>query len=124
MAELKGPTGFINIDVIECWQWIIENVNYWPIFKIASDVLSKIPTDQANEVLDLLYRTASKLAGMGATSLNDLSGRMFQKLIADRKFLATFLHAAGVRHLARRACRLPTPNGLAKRGCGEGLESR
>ena len=90
VGELKGPTGFINIEVIECWQWIIENVNYWPIFKIASDLLSNIPTVQANRVLNLLYRTASKLANMGATSLNDLSGRMFQKLIADRKFLATF----------------------------------
>ena len=90
VGELKGPAGFINIEVIECWQWIIENVNYWPIFKIASDLLSNIPTVQANQVLDLLYRTASKLADMGATSLNDLSGRMFQKLIADRKFLATF----------------------------------
>ena len=90
IGELRGPTGFINIEVIECWQWIIENVNYWPIFKIASDLLSNIPTVQANRVLNLLYRTASKLADMGATSLNDLSGRMFQKLIADRKFLATF----------------------------------
>ena len=90
IGELRGPTGFINIEVIECWQWIIENVNYWPIFKIASDLLSNIPTVQANQVLNLLYRTASKLADMGATSLNDLSGRMFQKLIADRKFLATF----------------------------------
>ncbi len=90
IGELRGSTGFINIEVIECWQWIIENVNYWPIFKIASDLLSNIPTVQANRVLNLLYRTASKLADMGATSLNDLSGRMFQKLIADRKFLATF----------------------------------
>ncbi len=90
VGELKGPTGFINIKVIECWQWIIENVNYWPIFKIASDLLSNIPTLQANQVLNLLYRTASILADMGATSLNDLSGRMFQKLITDRKFLATF----------------------------------
>ena len=90
IGELRGSTGFINTEVIGCWKWIIENVNYWPIFKIASDLLSNIPTVQANQVLNLLYRTASKLADMGATSLNDLSGRMFQKLIADRKFLATF----------------------------------
>ncbi len=90
IGGLEGSTGFINTEVIRCWRWIIENVNYWPIFKIASDLLSNIPTAQANQVLDLLYKTASKLANMGATSLNDLSGRMFQKLIADRKFLATF----------------------------------
>ena len=80
----------LNTEVIGCWKWIIENVNYWPIFKIASDLLSDMPTAHANQVLNLLYTTASKLAGMGATSMNDLSGRMFQKLIADRKFLATF----------------------------------
>ena len=90
IVELRSSTGFINIEVIKCWQWIIENINYWPIFKIASDLLNNIPTVEANRVLNLLYRTASKLADMGATSLNDLSGRMFQKLIADRKFLATF----------------------------------
>ena len=90
VGELEGSTGFINTEVIRCWRWIIENVNYWPIFKIASDLLSDMPTVKANQVLNLLYRTASKLAGMGATSMNDLSGRMFQKLIADRKFLATF----------------------------------
>ncbi len=90
VGELEGSTGFVNTEVVRCWKWIIENVNYWPIFKIASDLLSNMPTAQANEVLNLLYRTASKLANMGATSLNDLSGRMFQKLIADRKFLATF----------------------------------
>lgn len=90
IGGLEGSTGFVNTEVIRCWKWIIENVNYWPIFKIASDLLSDMPTAQANQVLNLLYGTASELANMGATSLNDLSGRMFQKLIADRKFLATF----------------------------------
>ena len=90
ISELEGPTGFTNLEVIGCWEWIIENVNYWPIFKIASDLLRNMPTFQTNRILNLLYGTASKLANMGATSLNDLSGRMFQKLIADRKFLATF----------------------------------
>ncbi len=90
IGNLKTSGGFINTEVIACWKWIIENVNYWPIFKIASDLLSNIPTVQANEILNLLYKTASRLADIGATSLNDLSGRMFQKLIADRKFLATF----------------------------------
>lgn len=90
VGSLKTSKGFLNTRVIKCWKWIIENVNYWPIFKIASDLLSDIPTAQANQILDLLYDKASELANMGATSLNDLSGRMFQKLITDRKFLATF----------------------------------
>ena len=90
ISELRGSTGFVKTRVTRRWEWIIKNVNYWPIFKIASDLLRSIPTAQANQVLNLLYDKASELANMGATSLNDLSGRMFQKLIADRKFLATF----------------------------------
>ena len=90
IGSLKTSSGFINTKVVSCWKQIIENVNYWPVFKIASDLLSNIPTAQANQILNLLYDKASELADMGATSLNDLSGRMFQRLIADRKFLATF----------------------------------
>ena len=90
LDDLKGPTGFYKIGVLDCWRWTMENVNYWPIFRIASDLLAKVPTIQANRMLNRLYGMAGKLADMGAASLNDLSGRMFQKLIADRKFLATF----------------------------------
>ena len=90
LDELKGPIGFYKIGALDCWRWIMENVNYWPIFRIASDLLAKVPTIQANRMLDRLYGMAGRLADMGAASLNDLSGRMFQKLIADRKFLATF----------------------------------
>ena len=59
-------------------------------FRIASDLLLPIPDGTANAVLNLLAQAASDLAGLGATTLHDLSGRMFQRLIADRKFLATF----------------------------------
>ena len=42
------------------------------------------------QIMDQLAAVAHELGAIGATSLNDLSGRMFQRLIADRKFLATF----------------------------------
>ena len=64
--------------------------HYYPIFRIASDLLLPIADSTANAVLNRLAQAASDLAGLGATTLHDLSGRMFQRLIADRKFLATF----------------------------------
>lgn len=90
VSDLKTATGLTKHNVTRCWSWIMENVNYWPIFKIASDLLNNMPDREANQLLDRLYETASELVWIGATGLNDLSGRMFQKLIADRKFLATF----------------------------------
>ena len=65
-------------------------INYWPIFKIASDLLSFIPALQAGNILKRLVETSDRLIEIGATGINDLSGRMFQTLISDRKFLATF----------------------------------
>ena len=65
-------------------------INYWPIFKIASDLLSLVPARQANNILNRLVETSDRLTEIGATGINDLSGRMFQTLITDRKFLATF----------------------------------
>ena len=90
VSDLEASTGLTKRSVTRCWNWIIENVNYWPIFKIASDLLDNMPTLQANRVLNRLHETANELTQIGAAGLNDLSGRMFQKLIADRKFLATF----------------------------------
>ncbi len=90
MDDFVTHLGMSKAKILSCWRWIISNVNYWPIFKIASDLLGKIPSRQASLILKRLHEMSSELSLIGATGLNDLSGRMFQKLIADRKFLATF----------------------------------
>ena len=90
--ELRSPgTNDVNKSrLLACWQHILDHINYYPIFHIASDLLRPISAGTANAVLNRLAQAASDLAGLGATTLHDLSGRMFQRLIADRKFLATF----------------------------------
>lgn len=76
--------------VLDVWDYILKEINYWPIFRIASDILLPIRNGTAQQILDRLARVASELDALGATSQHDLCGRMFQRLIADRKFLATF----------------------------------
>ena len=44
----------------------------------------------ANAVLDRLWQTAQRLVAGGVTRSHDLMGIVFQRLIADRKFLATY----------------------------------
>ena len=88
--RIPGRNDVSKSRLLACWQHILDNINYYPIFRIASDLLLPIPDGTANEVLNRLAQAASDLAGLGATTLHDLSGRMFQTLIADRKFLATF----------------------------------
>ena len=89
--RIPGPGAEDTRDrVLDVW-WRILDVNYWPIFWTAHAVLSQIPRAQAQaEVLAPLTGMAHELARFGATSTADIAGQMFGKLIADRKFLATF----------------------------------
>ena len=75
--------------VMEAWSAILD-VNYWPIFKVARDVLAAMDTATAGRALRRLDESARELVGLGATTIGDLAGQMFGQLISDRKFLATF----------------------------------
>lgn len=71
--------------------WVrIRKINYRPIFKIAGEILNPIRNGAAHQILGSLASVASRLDFIGATTQQDMSGRMFQRLITDRKFLATF----------------------------------
>ena len=91
LDQLRGVQGHLSKSrVLSVWNHILRNINYWPIFKIASDVLLPIRNGTAQQILDRLANVAAELVSLGATSQQDLCGRMFQRLITDRKFLATF----------------------------------
>ena len=91
LDQLRGANGHLSkTRVLDVWRHILTNINYWPIFKIASDILAPIRNGTAQAILDRLSRVAGDLDTLGATSQHDLCGRMFQRLITDRKFLATF----------------------------------
>ena len=91
LDQLRGTNGQLSkTKVLGTWKHILNNINYWPIFKIASEILLPIRDATAQEILNRLSLVAADLVLVGATSQHDLCGRMFQRLITDRKFLATF----------------------------------
>ena len=65
-------------------------INYWPIFATASEIVRKLPEETAAAILTPLRKGALRLVQRGVTKSHDLTGVIFQRLIADRKFLATF----------------------------------
>ena len=75
--------------LLEAWSAILE-INYWPIFSIARDLVKELPIKAVPPVMNRIAASVSDLAQLGATTYHDLTGRMFQTLITDRKFLATF----------------------------------
>ena len=78
-----------KIDLIRAWDAILE-IDYWPIFKMARDVAATLSEVEASEVLDECARTAVKLLGMGTLGQHDLAGRIFNRLVSERKILASF----------------------------------
>jgi len=90
LDELRGKRiGVSKNEILEDWRRILK-VNYWPIFDIARRILVVIPTDTARPLLERLVTTAGELVANHMMRSHDLTGAVFQRLIADRKFLAAY----------------------------------
>ena len=76
-------------ETVAAWTRILE-INYWPIFAIARSILRQLPAGDAAAILSGLRLTAETVDAAGVDNSHDLTGRIFQRLIADRKYLATF----------------------------------
>jgi hypothetical protein len=87
--ELRASGALTKSSVLNEWRKILK-VNYWPIFDIARRILEVVPTSDAKLLIERLTATADKLVENHLLRSHDLTGAVFQKLIADRKFLAAY----------------------------------
>lgn len=92
-------------EVLNIWKTIRDKVDYHPIFDIAIKVLEWISdTRIVRDILAELYHIVDEIFHKGVTRSHDLTGHVFQRLITDRKFLATFYtHPASAALLATLA---------------------
>jgi hypothetical protein len=89
LEEMTNGTGMTKSNVITEWTKILK-INYWPIFGIAKAILQAVPANVAAGILTKMHQTASVLLTLDLGKSSDLSGVIFQRLISDRRFLATF----------------------------------
>ena len=75
--------------LLQIWDHTL-SIDYYPIFSMARAVLVQLTGFEAPAVLGECARTASKLLSMGAVGRHDLAGRIFNRLISERKLLAAF----------------------------------
>ena len=71
------------------WRRVLE-VDYYPIFKMAADVVNAIARIESPNFLRICANTADELLAMGAIGQHDLAGKIFNRLVAERKLLAAF----------------------------------
>ena len=90
LEQLRGSSaGLTKSSILTEWRKILA-INYWPIFDIARRILEIIPTADSKALIDALAATSDKLLQNRLMRSHDLTGAVFQRLIADRKFLAAF----------------------------------
>ncbi len=88
-SQMMADNELDQLRVLEKWQYIVDDVNYWPIFGVSRRLLRAINSFVgAKRALEILCRTAGEIVDDPNSS--GLVGRLFGELIGDRKFLATF----------------------------------
>ena len=87
---LRQETPNPQREILDAWKHILRNINYWPIFDVASRIIDALSPDCAARIMRNLEITVSDISAQGIDNSHDLTGRVFQRLIVDRKYLATF----------------------------------
>ena len=88
-AAMRGGR-FSRMALLQVWGHILD-IDYYPIFSMARDVVQELSEVEATDVLGECAKTAAAmLLGMGAVGRHDLAGRIFNQLISERKLLAAF----------------------------------
>ena len=71
-------------------QWgEILKINWWPIFAIAQDTLTSVPSQWSSLALAPLKQAARSIATRREIRQHDIAGRIYHRLLNSRKFLAT-----------------------------------
>ena len=84
-STIPNPKG----ETLDAWAKILE-IDYWAVFAIGRRILQQIPPAYAARILDSLFYRVEAVSTSGIDNSHDLTGRVFQRLVSDRKYLATF----------------------------------
>lgn len=76
-------------DVVDAWSQIL-SINYMPIFAVARDILIQIPDPFAQEIITNLDKAVMRAGLRTLLSTHDVFSETFQRMITDRKKLASF----------------------------------
>jgi hypothetical protein len=73
------------------WEFILTQINYYPIFHIAHELLLALPSDpDTDKALRNLAKAALEIVQRRAALKHDLMGRVYHRLLADAKYLGTY----------------------------------
>ncbi|MGB9590622.1 MAG: N-6 DNA methylase, partial [Candidatus Hydrothermia bacterium] len=75
----------------DSWKHILENINYYPIFHLARELILDMTSDAGlHKGTRALMNAALKVVGNRAALRHDLAGRIYHRLLANAKYMGTF----------------------------------
>ena len=89
LNQLRSLDKLTKTGLLAEWRKVLK-VNFWSIFDIARRILEFVPSVISNPLVSIMADTSDKLLQHNLIKSHDLTGAVFQRLIADRKFLAAY----------------------------------
>jgi len=87
----RGERGKLVHEFGDHWLYILEEINYYPIFKVARDVIRAISSNPyVLEAINTLAATAVRIVDMRVPLRHDLMGRVYHRLLSGAKYLGTY----------------------------------
>ena len=89
ISAAKIGDRFSKAKLLQLWEHILD-IDYKPVFEMAHNLVSQLSELEATSMLGECERVVSELIAIGAVGRHDLAGRIFNRLISERKLLAAF----------------------------------
>jgi hypothetical protein len=78
-------------ELLEVWRFILKEINYYPIFHMASKLGRCLSDDQdLHKALRALIVTAKRIVQWRAALRHDLAGRIYHRLLEEAKYLGAY----------------------------------
>jgi len=73
------------------WDFILDEINYYPIFHIAHRLLRCLSSDRSvTQAIKELVQTARQIVSWRAALSHDLAGRIYHRLLTEAKYLGAY----------------------------------
>jgi hypothetical protein len=103
----------VATELVRHWDFICETINYVPIFRVASEILSQVPSGPGSDsAIRHLIEQALSISARRAALRHDLMGRIYHWLLHDAKYLGTYYTSVAAATLLLKLSLAPSSWGL------------
>jgi hypothetical protein len=82
---------FIHMTLPEHWRFILREINYYPIFHLAHELLANTSSSpHVDQALRALATSAQQIVQWKAALRHDLMGRVYHRLLQEAKYLGAY----------------------------------